>query len=133
MRLRERLIRFMAGRYGMDDLSRLCTGVSVICLLISMFTKWQWLNLLAFAILGYVYFRMFSRNIGKRMAENQKLLNFRYRAIAWWNQKKQRHEQKKIYRFFKCPGCKQKVRVPKGKGKIVITCPKCRNEFQRRS
>ena len=105
-------------------------------------------EIVALALLFWCYYRMFSKNISKRAAENQKYMNFRYRAVCFFKkgrtggsasfaqkqaQRKAHHEQKKIYRFFACPNCAQKVRVPKGKGKICITCPKCHTEFVKRS
>ena len=85
------------------------------------------------ALLIYCYYRMFSKNITKMSAQNQKYLNWRY-GLAVKRQKTKTHmEQRKIYHFYKCPQCRQKVRVPKGHGKICITCPKCKMEFVRKS
>ena len=71
-----------------------------------------------------MYFRVFSRNINKRYAENQKFLNARYEWTVKAERRKKRFAQRKQYKFFKCPMCKQEVRVPRGHGKICITCPK---------
>ena len=84
-------------------------------------------------LLVYTYYRMFSKNISKMYAQNQKYLNAKYRAVVKKDAWKKQWQQRKIYRFYRCPGCKQKVRVPKGKGKICITCPKCRMEFIKKS
>lgn len=123
----------MAGRYGVDQLSKVLLIISLVLLVISMFTHWGILYVLALVALIYTYFRMFSRNIAKRSAENQAYMNFRYGLSVKRDKAKRRHEQRKIYRFYKCPNCKQEVRVPRGKGKICITCPKCRTEFVRKS
>lgn len=123
----------MAGRYGADELSRILLFVSLAFLIISMFTGWSLLYLAALILMGYTYFRMFSRNISKRYAENQKYLNWKYRMVVKKNQRKKHWEQRKIYHFYKCPSCRQKVRVPRGKGRICITCPKCKMEFVRKS
>lgn len=131
--MRQKLQQFMMGRYGADQLSRVLMIISMVLLIISMFTRWSPLYLAAILLLIYVYFRMFSRNIQKRYAENQKFLNLRYRLVAKKDAQKRQWAQRDTYRFFKCPGCKQKVRVPKGKGKICITCPKCRMEFIKRT
>lgn len=135
--MREKMQRFMLGRYGVDDLGRLLSGMVLGCLVISMFsfmlpalTFFYWIGL---ALMIYSFFRMLSKNTAKRYAENQKFLNWRYRAAVKRNQEKTHFEQRKIYRFYKCPQCSQKVRVPKGKGKICITCPKCRTEFIKKS
>lgn len=133
MRMRERMQGFMAGRYGTDQLSKLILWISLACLAVSMFTRLNVFYILGLVLLIYAYYRMFSRNVAKRYAENQKYLNWRYGFAVRRNKRKVHWEQRKIYRFYKCPQCRQKVRVPKGKGKVAITCPKCRMEFVRKS
>lgn len=123
----------MTGRYGFDNLSKACLVVTVALMAASMFAKNRALYLLAILLLAYCYFRAFSKNIAKRQQENQQFCNLRYRAAVRWNKFKNRQAQKKIYRFYRCPGCRQTVRVPKGRGKICITCPKCQTEFIKKS
>lgn len=123
----------MAGRYGVDELSKFLNIVLLVLLVLSIFIRSGILYLLALGILIYSYFRMFSRNISKRYEENQKFVNFRYRNVVKWNNFKKRFAQRKEYRFYRCPQCKQTVRVPRGRGKICITCPKCRTEFVKKS
>lgn len=127
----------MIGRYGVDELAKTLNVIVLVCLLISMFgarslvfTVFYWIGI---ALMIYNCFRMFSRNVPKRYEENQKFLNLRYRAVAKGNTLKKRWSQRKTYRFYKCPDCRQTVRVPKGRGKICITCPKCRREFVKKS
>ncbi len=131
--MREKLQRFMTGRYGTDQLSKLFLAVTLILLVLSMFTHWGALYLVALVLLGYTYYRMFSRNVSKMYAQNQKFLNLRYRLVAKKDAFRKRWAQRKEYHFYKCPSCKQRVRVPRGKGKICITCPRCRNEFIKKS
>ncbi|MCI7106393.1 MAG: hypothetical protein PUA77_09940 [Lachnospiraceae bacterium] len=131
--MREKLYRFMSGRNGVDDLARVHSWIVLILLLLAIFTKIGLFSILAFALLIYMYFRVFSKNTAKRYEENQKYLNFRYNRTVSWNRFKKRMAQSRDYRFFKCPTCKQQVRVPKGHGKIEITCPKCRETFIRRT
>lgn len=132
-KFREKYLRFMQGRNGFDQLTQFLNMVVLVIFVLSLFIKWAPLYYLGLAVLIYMYFRVFSRNIPKRYAENQKFCNMRYDAAIKWNKMKKEWEQRKIYRFYRCPMCKQKVRVPKGRGKICITCPKCREEFVRRS
>ena len=131
--MREKLYRFMSGRNGVDDLARVHSWIVLILLLLAIFTKIGLFSILAFALMIYMYFRVFSKNTAKRYEENQKYLNFRYNRTVSWNRFKKRMAQSRDYRFFKCPTCKQQVRVPKGHGKIEITCPKCRETFIRRT
>lgn len=131
--MREKFMRFMQGRNGVDELSKALNVVVLVLLVISLFTGWGILYAIALLLIIYMYFRVFSKNIPKRYAENQKYRNFRYDMTIKWNNKKKEWAQRKVYRFYRCPICKQKVRVPRGRGRICITCPKCRTEFVKRS
>ena len=135
--MRDRFQRFMTGRYGADELSKLLSGAAVGCLAAAMFAGalpplfiFYWIGL---GLIVYSWYRMFSRNTAKRYEENQKFLNWRYRMAGRRDAAKKRFAQRGEYRFFRCPGCKQRVRVPRGRGKICITCPKCRRDFIRKS
>ena len=123
----------MVGRYGVDELGRFASTSTLICLVLSMITKLRVLYWLGIFLIFYTYFRMFSRNIAKRYEENQKFIKIRYKITSKWSVEKKHFSERKVYRFFKCPQCKQKVRVPKGRGKICITCPKCNTEFVKKS
>lgn len=81
----------------------------------------------------YAYVRIFSRNISKRYDENQRYLAKTQKIRTWINKQKSLRQQRKIYHIYTCPGCKQKIRVPKGKGKIEIRCPKCGTTFVKKS
>lgn len=131
--MKEKFMRFMQGRNGVDDLSKALNVAVLVLLVISLFTGWGVLYTLALVLMVYMYFRIFSKNIPKRYEENQKYRNFRYDLNIKINNKKKEWAQRKVYRFYRCPMCKQKVRVPRGRGKICITCPKCRTEFVKRS
>ena len=133
MRFREKMQQFMYGRYGNDQLSRVYLGITLVLLVVSMFTRWSFFYIAGIALLIYCYYRMFSKNTEKMRAQNQRYLNWRYGLAVKRQKAKEHREQRKIYRFFRCPKCRQRVRVPKGRGKICITCPKCREEFVRRS
>lgn len=133
MSFRDRIANWMSGRNGMDDLARFESGFVAALLVVSLFSRWGLLYVVALAVMIHMYFRMFSKNVSKRYEENQKYLNFRYQTVVWWNKKKKHFAQRKMYRFFRCPNCKQEVRVPKGHGRICITCPKCRTEFIKRT
>lgn len=135
--MREKLLRFMTGRYGMDELSQALCIAAMACVLLSSFFR----RLSGFTVVYYVgcillvgaLLRILSRNVAKRQAENWEYLAFRSRLTRGFSDRRQRWQQRADYRFFKCPGCKQRVRVPRGHGKICITCPKCRREFVKRS
>lgn len=131
--MRERLNRLMQGRYGTDHLNRFIIGFSMTVLLISIITGWRIFYSIGLILMVISYFRLFSRNIANRYQENQKYLAIKNRFLSMFKGRGAHLKQQKTYRFFKCPSCKQKVRVPRGKGKIEISCPKCKAKFIKRS
>lgn len=131
--MRNWLVRFMEGRHGVDHYSRFLSIAACVLLVVSLLLDLQLLWYVSLFLLLYSYFRIFSRNTAKRQAENRKYLTFSYGITSKINAKKQRWRQRKDFRFFPCPGCKAVMRVPKGKGKIQITCPKCGMQFVRKS
>jgi DNA-directed RNA polymerase subunit RPC12/RpoP len=88
---------------------------------------------IGFAGMIYMYFRIFSKKWDKRRAENQWYLRKSYAIRNWFDKKKKMWQLKKTHKIFKCPTCKQKIKVPKGKGKIEIRCTKCDTKFIKRS
>lgn len=128
-KIKNAMMRFMQGRYGMDHLSRALAYVSLAMLIITLFWHNSFVYIIAVALMFYTYFRVFSRNISKRYSENQAYLRFKYKIFGKFNTSKARFKDSKTHKIFKCPACSQKIRVPRGKGRISIKCPKCRIEF----
>ncbi len=130
-RVSDGIRRFMFGRYGLDQLNVVLMVASVaLCLISFLFSRINavWtvalsfvLNLLSYVLLFWYILRAFSRNIEKRNRENRRFLAFRSRLTDKQN------------RYYRCPNCKQTVRVPRGRGKICIKCPKCSEKFVRKS
>lgn len=124
-KIKQAFLRFMMGRYGSDKLNMWILGTGVILSLISIFIPILAVNLVlsvaSHILLIWAIFRMFSRNTYKRYQENCRFLAMLGRF------------KDKDHKYFRCPKCRQKVRVPKGKGKIMITCPKCKIKFQKKS
>ena len=116
-----RFRNFMVGRYGTDKLNMviLCAGLAVC--FVSAFFHNPKVNLLltavSYGLMFWALFRSFSRNTYKRYQENRKFLQFFDRL------------KDRDHRYYDCPKCRQVVRGPRGKGKIAITCPKCRERF----
>ena len=132
--MREKLIRFMTGRNGADNLSRAVSFIVVALLVVGLFTDHEVSRVLwVFAVLGmvYVYFRIFSRNVYKRRTENQKYLRMTSGIRGYFRGLRERWSQRKDYKFYRCPSCRTLLRVPRGKGKIKIVCRKCGNSFIR--
>lgn len=131
--MKEKFIRFMQGRYGADNFGRFLSGLCIVLLVISMFSRHQIWFLLALAVMIYNYCRMFSRNIPKRYAENQKYLAMTARFRQEFLKKKRELAQRRTHHIYRCPSCGQKIRVPRGKGKIEVRCPKCSTRFIKNS
>ena len=129
----EKLRRFFMGRYGMDSLNKLIFIVTLILLAVMWFWPNRVVGLIFWILLLFGYFRCFSRNISARYAENRKYLQLTAKTREFFRKRKSRFAQRKIYKFFKCPQCRQQVRVPKGKGKINIKCPACGEQFIKKS
>lgn len=130
---REKFAGFMVGRYGADRLGQFLIGVSLFFLLLGIFVRKPWVDLLAFACLILCYFRMFSKNIGKRYKEEQAFEGLRYRVMEKFRKVRFKIGEKKEYHIYKCPNCGQKIRIPRGKGKISVHCPKCSTDFIKKS
>ena len=131
--LRERFARFMYGRYGIDTLGKWTIGAALLAMLLTNLTDSRTLFLLSWACIIYAYFRMFSKNIYKRSAENQVFLNKTARLRGWFSRQRSMAAQRKTHHIYKCPGCRQKIRSPKGKGRIEVRCPKCGTAFIKNS
>ncbi len=124
-RLSMGLRNFMTGRYGTDKLNTAILCVGLAASLLSVFFRSSSVNLvlffLSYGMMFWAIFRMLSRNTYKRYQENRKFLQ------VFGRMKDRQH------RYFDCPKCRQMVRVPRGKGKIAITCPRCREKFVKKT
>ena len=141
--MKERLRKFMMGRYGADELNRFLTICGWALLLLGFVLSsvnrrvamgvGSVLVTLSWAILIFSILRTLSKNTSKRAAENYRYFLYRNKVLGWFRQLKRRWQARKTHRYFRCPQCRATVRVPKGKGKIRITCPRCKNQFIKRS
>ncbi len=124
------LRKFMYGRYGIDTMGRTLIVIALILTLFSrVFRIGSALSSLSLIIFAYAYYRIFSKNTSKRYLENQKFLKSVKPIRDLWNRGKQKRRNRKKYKYFTCKNCRQKIRVPRGKGKIKIRCPKCGEKF----
>ena len=134
--MKEKFIRFMQGRYGVDQLSKFILILGLVFVVISALFN-NALSLLTYIVgwvmVIYCYFRIFSRNIPKRYAENQAYLAKTYKIRTFFGKQKNIWQQRKTHHIYTCPSCKQKIRIPKGKGKIEVRCPKCGTTFIKNS
>lgn len=131
--MKERFYRFMQGRYGNDQLGNFTLILMLVLIVFSWITHWGILYAFALILLIWSYFRMLSRNVSKRYAENQKFLAIWQKVKAPFIKEKYYMNQRKTHHIYTCPNCKQKIRIPRGKGKIKVTCPRCKHQFIKKS
>ena len=130
--MKEKFYRFMQGRYGNDQFNRFLMILVIVCFALSLFGVRPF-YVLGMVLLIYAYFRLFSKNIYKRRQENAVYLRYEYKVRQWFATFKRDMEQRKTHHIYRCPSCKQKIRIPRGKGKIEIRCPKCGQTFIKKS
>lgn len=121
--------KFMMGRYGGDQFGMFLIILSIILCVVFLFVPAPYISLLSWVPLVFAVYRMFSRQIEKRQAENYAWLRKWGAVRTWWWNLKNRMKDSKTHRYYTCTKCGKKLRVPKGKGKISITCPQCGNKF----
>ena len=136
--MKDKFYRFMQGRYGVDQFAKFTMGVALVSIVLAIFVNTgssagSLLDMLGLVAIVYTYFRIFSRNISKRAQENQKYLSATSKLRQRLNKEKNMMKQRKDYHIYTCPSCGQKVRIPRGQGKIEISCPKCHSKFVKRS
>ena len=131
--MREKFFRFMAGRNGADQLSRVCSYIALALIVVNLFTRNIVVWTLAIVVLIYAYFRIFSKNVYRRREENARYMALQNKAVTGVRNWRDRMSQRRDYAFFRCPGCRAMLRVPRGKGKLRVTCRKCGAAFERRT
>ena len=124
--MREKLRQFMIGRYGTDGLNQFLSIASLVLLLIAIISRVNLFTYLGAALLIFCYYRTFSRNISKRTEENYKFYTLKDRVDNKFKGWKEQWANR-------CPQCRQKLRVPRGRGRIQISCPRCGTQFIKKS
>lgn len=119
---------FLQGRYGADGFSNFLIALSMISVLISYFKPLRFMYALGLALMAFAVFRFLSKNYDKRYAELRAYQNIISKPKAFLNLAKNKWRDRKTHRYYKCKNCKATLRVPKGRGKIEITCPKCKTK-----
>lgn len=134
--MRDKLAKFMYGRYGVDDLGRYLLGFSLFLCIISMLFRnfvGSYLYFISMFLIFYMYIRMFSRNVQKRYSQNVRFIKIKNSFMRKFKTEKSILSQRRYYHFYRCPRCNQKIRIPRRKGRIEIRCPKCNERFIRKS
>lgn len=124
--------KLMYGRYGSDQLSFFLLFLYVVLILVAALPHMAWLTWVALVLLVWDLFRIFSRRVDRRRAENARFLALVGPVVRWLKMRRTIHRDKE-HRYFKCPNCGQYLRVPRGKGKITVSCRNCGASFEERS
>jgi len=131
--IRAAFSRFMSGRYGTDQLNNTMLWTALIMTIIGSIAKVTILSLMADALLIVMLIRMLSKDRYKRQHENQVFLEKTYKITKGMTEWANRLKNSKKYRYFTCPKCKKRLRVPRGVGSITITCKGCGNKFDKKA
>jgi len=132
-RIRAAFARFMSGRYGTDQLNMTMLWTALIMSIIGSVAKVGLITLMADALLLLMFFRMLSKDRYKRQHENQVYLQRTYKLTQAVTEWANRMKNSKKYRYFTCPKCRKRLRVPRGVGSITITCKGCGNKFDKKA
>ncbi len=144
--MREKIARFMQGRYGVDELARFLTGFSMVWIVLELITRNRFFEILFWVTVVWLYYRILSRDYGKKAAGEQQVpdtaLSFYFKngiggfipkgytaKGSRWEKLKYDLAQKKAYHIYKCPGCGQKIKFPEEKARLPSYVPKCNTEF----
>lgn len=128
-----KMAEWLRGRQGPDDIVVFCTNLALVLVVVNIFVRAGWLGWVALALIAYSIFRIQSKNLGARAQENAAFLKALGPARPWVQNPKRAFAEAKEYKHVKCSSCGQRVRVPRGKGKLRVTCPKCKTKFEVRS
>ena len=134
--MREKLAKLMYGRYGVDQLGRSMLIFALVLCVLSLFVPRRLSGIIYYISLILIilmYIRMFSKNIQKRYQENNKYLSLKASFLRKFQREKEIFSQRRFYHFYRCPRCRQRIRIPRGNGRIEIRCPKCSQTFIKKS
>lgn len=130
--MREKFYAFMQGRYGVDTLNTFLMVSSIVVLIANMFIGHIIITYIGYVLWAIALFRTFSRQVYKRNRENEKFMQVGLPFKRWLTLQKKR-KQDPTHKYYRCPNCHQLVRLPKGRGSVIVTCPKCQRQFTKRT
>lgn len=128
-----RLMEWLRGRQGPDDLAVFSVNLAIVIVLVNVFARTGWLGWVGLALVAYAMFRIQSRNLGARARENEAFLRTLGPARPWVQNPRAAWAELRAYKHVRCSSCRQRVRVPRGKGRLRVTCPRCKTKFEVRS
>ena len=128
-----KMAQWMVGRYGIDQLTQALMIAGCAVVLVNFFAHSGVLSTIALLLMGWGLFRCYSRNIAARAKELAKYQELMVKPKAWWRLTNKKWVNRKTTLYFKCKGCGSVLNVPKGKGKLRVTCPKCGTQVEKHS
>ncbi len=131
-KIRYALARFMTGRYGVDELYKASNALCLVLIVVGAFFRSPILSMVLWMFMLWSIFRSFSKNIEKRRRENEKYLSLTKPVRKRFSRLERRIKNINVFRFRTCPRCKAFIQMPRAKGKRLINCPRCHNEFETR-
>ena len=126
---RERLYRFMSGRYGMDALYKFLQVLFWISFVVNLFLRSTVMSVITWVILIVMLLRVFSRRHEARRRENELYLQLS-KPLRSWGSLQMRKIRDRNHRFRRCPNCRTILRLPVKKGKHTVTCPMCHQDVK---
>lgn len=129
-RFKEKLVKFMSGRYGIDQLYYALLLLTMVLMLVNIKVDSLILMVLSNGVILLLILRSFSRNISKRARENEKFLKIWYPIKRKARMLLRRIKEIKVHRYRKCPNCKKTLQLPVKRGKNTVKCPKCQEKFE---
>lgn len=128
-----KVAEWLRGRQGPDDLAVFSVNLAIVIVLVNVFARTGWLGWVALALVAYSMFRIQSKNLGARARENAAFLKALGPVRPWIQNPRAAWSELRAYKHVRCASCKQRIRVPRGKGKLRVTCPRCKSKFEVRS
>lgn len=122
--------QWLYGRNGSDDVARLCANVALVLVVVDLFTGTRWLSGIALCLIVYALYRAFSKDVAARARENEAFMSKLGPARPWVASPVATIKDHRDYKYMKCPDCGQRCRVPRGKGKVRVTCRACHKKFE---
>ena len=132
-RLRYKTACFMYGRYGNDELTKFLLILGLVLMIISWLPRLAWVYLLAAAVLAWSLMRSFSRKLDRRRRELDRYLKIKNKIVNFFKLRRNKWRDRKTHVYFKCKKCKAVLRVPRGKGSIIVTCTRCGDRIEKKT
>ncbi|WP_208560558.1 hypothetical protein [Marinilactibacillus kalidii] len=133
MQFLQKMLFYMNGRYGLDELSKVLMAAGLLLNIVSNFVGGMIVSVFGIALIAYALLRVLSKEKTNRYKEYRYYITIKQKWLTKVQKLRNKQAQRKVYKVLACPECKQSIRVPKGKGKIRITCPNCKNQFVKKT